>query len=103
MSILFLQSSDGEERAGCFAQFVLLMSRDCNVAHPHNATGLCAVFDCGIFWSYSLIFRINSLTGAENRRAHSIPVQAHQRKIYLVSQGNYGYKKSGLFLEIFLC
>ena len=39
---------DGEERAGCFALFVFLMSRDCCVALPHDATGLPAVCDCGI-------------------------------------------------------
>ena len=40
---------DGEERAGCFALFVFLVSCDCCVAHPRGATGLSAVCDCGIF------------------------------------------------------
>ena len=40
--------SIGEERAGCFALFVFLVSRDCCVALPRNATGLSAVCDCGI-------------------------------------------------------
>ena len=42
VSILVLQLG-GEERAGCFALFVCLVSRDCCVALPHNATGLSAV------------------------------------------------------------
>ena len=33
----------GEERAGCFALFVFLVSGDCCVALPHDATGLSAV------------------------------------------------------------
>ena len=44
----FCNHLDGEERAGCFALFVLLVSRDCCVALPHDATGLSAVCDCGI-------------------------------------------------------
>ena len=43
-----LQVLNGEERAGSFALFVFLMSRDWCVAVPHNATGLSAVCDCGI-------------------------------------------------------
>ena len=39
-----------EERAGCFAIFVFLMSCDCKcfVALPHGAAGWSAVSDCGI-------------------------------------------------------
>ena len=33
----------GEERAGCFALFVFLVSRDCCMALPQDATGLSAV------------------------------------------------------------
>ena len=36
-----------ELAAGCFTLFVLLVSRDCCVALPHDATGLSAVCDCG--------------------------------------------------------
>ena len=36
------------KRAGCFALFVFLVSCDCCVALPHDATGLSAVCDCGI-------------------------------------------------------
>ena len=36
------------EKAGCFALFVFLVSRDCCVALSHDATGLFAVCDCGI-------------------------------------------------------
>ena len=39
---------DGEERAGCFALFVFLVSRDYCVALPRGAMGLSAVCDCGI-------------------------------------------------------
>ena len=40
--------SMGEVRAGSFALFVFLVSRDCYVDLPHDATGLSAVYDCGI-------------------------------------------------------
>ena len=36
------------KRAGCFAYFVYLVSRDCCVALPRGAMGLSAVCDCGI-------------------------------------------------------
>ena len=36
---------DGEERAGCFAWFVFLVSRDCCMALPRGAMGLSAVSD----------------------------------------------------------
>ena len=48
VSILALQYFDGEERDGCFALFVFLVSRDCCVALPHDATGLSVVCECGI-------------------------------------------------------
>ena len=38
----------GEERAGCFALFVFLESRDGWVALPCGAMGLSVVCDCGI-------------------------------------------------------
>ena len=47
VSILVCNNHDGEERAGCFALFVLV-SLDCCVALTHDATGLSAVCDCGI-------------------------------------------------------
>ena len=48
-SILVLQSCRwGSERAGCFALFASLVSRDCCVAIPRDATVLSAVYDCGI-------------------------------------------------------
>ena len=37
-----------EERTGCFALFVFLVSRGRCVALPHGAMGLSAVCDCGI-------------------------------------------------------
>ena len=45
---------DEEERAGCFALFVFLVSHDCWMALSHDTTGLSAVCDCGISRSYSL-------------------------------------------------
>ena len=48
VSILVCNHLDGEERAGCFAFFVFLVSHDCCVALPHDAMGLSAVCDCGI-------------------------------------------------------
>ena len=37
---------DGEERAGCFALIVFLVSRKCCVSLPHDVMGLPAVCDC---------------------------------------------------------
>ena len=51
---LFCHHLDGEEKAGCLASFVFLVSRDCCVALPRGATGLSAVCDCCISLSYSL-------------------------------------------------
>ena len=48
VSILVLHIFDGEERAGCVALFVCLVSRDCCAALPHDGTALSAVCDCGI-------------------------------------------------------
>ena len=44
----FCNHLDGEERAGCFAWFVFLVSRDSFVALPRGVMGLSAVCDCGI-------------------------------------------------------
>ena len=46
--ILFCNYLDGEERAGYFAWFVLMLSRGCCVAFPCDTMGLSAVCDCGI-------------------------------------------------------
>ena len=48
MSILVCNHLDGEEKAGCFAYFVFLVSHDGCVALPNGAMGLPAVCDCGI-------------------------------------------------------
>ena len=45
MSNSHVLSLDGKERAGCFALFVFLVSRDCCVALPHDAMGLSVVCD----------------------------------------------------------
>ena len=58
---LFCNHLDGEERAGCFALVVFLVSRDCCVTLPHNSMGLSAVCGCGISCSYSLFSRIQRL------------------------------------------
>ena len=39
---------DGEDRAGCFAVFVFLVSRDYCVALLQDATGLSEVCECDI-------------------------------------------------------
>ena len=48
LSIFEWPLKTGEERAGCFALCVFLVSCDCCVALPHDARGLSAVCDCGI-------------------------------------------------------
>ena len=46
-------------RAGCFDLFVSLVTNDCCVALPHDATGVSAVSDYSISLSYSLtVFRV---------------------------------------------
>ena len=49
-------------RAGCFAYFVFLVSRDCCVALFRGAMDLSAVCDCGISWSYLLYSERNKAT-----------------------------------------
>ena len=49
VSILVCSNLNGEERAGCFALFVFLASRDCCVVLTHDATCLSAVDDCVFF------------------------------------------------------
>ena len=44
----FCNHLDEEVRAGCFALFVFLVSRDSYVALPHDVMGLSSVCDCGI-------------------------------------------------------
>ena len=44
----FCNHLDEEKRAGCFAFFIFVLSCDCCVALPHDATGFAAVCDCGI-------------------------------------------------------
>ena len=48
VSFLVLQSSEEEERAGCFTLFAFLVSCDCCVALPHKATSVFDVYDFGI-------------------------------------------------------
>ena len=45
---VFCNHLDWEERAGCFAYFVFLVSSDGCVALPCGAMGLSAVCDCVI-------------------------------------------------------
>ena len=47
-------SSDQMASVFCFAKFAFLVSCDGWAALPRGATGLYAVCDCGISWSYSL-------------------------------------------------
>ena len=57
-SLVICNHLGGEERAGCFAWIVFLMSCDClrSVIFPHGAMERSAVSDCGISRSYSLTF-----------------------------------------------
>ena len=41
--IIIFSILSGEERTGCFALFVFLVSHDCCVALPHDAMGLSSV------------------------------------------------------------
>ena len=73
VSILVLQSSRwGREIANCFVFFVFLVSRDCCVALPHDATDLSAVCDCGISWSYSLAIFESYIRNIESKSVHLI-------------------------------
>ena len=45
---LFCNHLDGDERAGCFAWFVVLVSCGGCVAHPRGTMGLSVVCGCGI-------------------------------------------------------
>ena len=50
-----------------FALFVFLVSHDCCVALPHNATGLSAVCDCGISFNHThCIYHITSRLGIKS-------------------------------------
>ena len=51
--------------AGWSALFFFLVSRDCCVSFPHEATGSSIVSDCGISWSYSLTYFGNLSTYIE--------------------------------------
>ena len=50
-TVILLPSADSRRvilRAGCFTLFVFLVSHDCCVPLPRDATGMSAVCDCGI-------------------------------------------------------
>ena len=48
VSILVFNHLEGKERVDCFALFVFLVSCDCCVALPHDATDLSAFCDFGV-------------------------------------------------------
>ena len=52
----FYNYLNGEEKAGCVALFVFLVSCDGSVALPHGAVGWSAVCDCGISDHNNLVF-----------------------------------------------
>ena len=60
---------DGEERAGCFAYFVFLVSRDCCFALPRGAMGLSAVCNC-IFLDDILLLFLQTVIGLTTK--HSV-------------------------------
>ena len=47
---------------GCFALFLFLVPRDCCVALPRDATGLCTVCDCDIPDHTHLLFLVKEKT-----------------------------------------
>ena len=47
-SFAIISMGKREKTADCFALFVFLVSLDCYVALPRDATGLSAFCDCGI-------------------------------------------------------
>ena len=59
MSVVFCNHIHGEERAGCFALTVFLLSFDsqCSVALPHGAVGWSAVCDVVFFDHTYLLFQ----------------------------------------------
>ena len=92
MIFWFLNSELDLKRADCFAKFVFLVSRDGWAALPRGATGLSAVCECGISWSYSLtifksllrqglsepdfygdlVYKLNKIVGSNNFSAHFV-------------------------------
>ena len=62
----FCNHLDEEERAGCFAWFVFLVSHYYCVTLPCGDMGLSAVCDCGISGSYSLIIFVSVHPGHTN-------------------------------------
>ena len=60
-TLYFCNHLDREERAGCFAYLVFLVSPDCYLALPCGAMGLSAVCNLGISLSYSLTIYDNLL------------------------------------------
>ena len=62
----FCNHLNGEDRVGCFALFVFLVSRDCCVALPPDATEFSAVCDYGITFSHThLLFCNHFAKGSE--------------------------------------
>ena len=58
MSLLVCNHLDGEERAGCFAYFVFLVSHDCCVALP-RVSWVCLQFVIVVFPDHThLLFMI---------------------------------------------
>ena len=63
---------DAEKKAGCYAQFVFLLSRDCCVALPRGAMGLSA-FVIVVFPDHTHYFSYMRKTKAQNSlRNHAI-------------------------------
>ena len=68
-------SMEKRELIALLCLFVFLVSRDCCVAFPHDTTGLSAVCDCGISYSYSLTI-LNAFSAST------------KKQIRLICQGN---------------
>ena len=82
MSILVCNHLDGEERAGCFAWFVLRMSRDCCVALPCGAMSLSAVCEIVVFPDHTHYFPV--ITTYNYKAVHFINTLARKGKRFVI-------------------
>ena len=97
----FCNHLDGEKIAGCFAQFVLLVSHDCCVTLPRGAIDLSAVCDCGISWSYSLFLNIKWVgVRLDVNDSATINSVSRKRRVNDLTQGS---KRMPKLLKTMIC
>ena len=80
------------KRAGCFALLVVLVSCECCVALPHDATDLSAVCDCDItifdahvVWSWTAVWSADWLVGFVALRPKSTAMVIAGRSVHLTT------------------